>query len=198
MAEDNNKNKLLECALELFADKGYDGVSINTIVETAELSKPTLYYYFGNKAGLFRELLELYYGQLETLLKQACRYNPKPGSYEEDVKPVLINIAKAYIGFARNNPTFYRILMALHFVPQTSTAAEISDTYHMVQYELVEEVFQQFAGVHRNIRGKERLSALSFVSNINALIAFWYRGSGSLDDDTVEQLVKQFMHGIFS
>lgn len=197
MTEDN-KSKLLECALELFADKGYDGAGINAIVEMAELSKPTLYYYFGSKAGLFEELLSIYYGQFEDLLKNVCRYYPRPNLYEDDVKPVLINIAKVYIRFAQNNPVFYRIMMALHFVPQTSTAAQISEKYHKVQYDLVEEVFQQFAEVHKNLRGGVRLSALNFISAINAQIAFWYRGYGYLDDDTVNQLVKQFMHGIFS
>lgn len=197
MTEENNKVKILECALELFADKGYDGVGISAIVETAELSKPTLYYYFGSKAGLFKEILYVYYGQLEALLKKVCIYHANPSSYENDVKPVLINIAKAYINFARNNSVFYRMMMALHFVPQNSTAAEISEEYHTVQYEMIEEVFQQFANVHKNLRGKARLSALSFISAINAQIAFWYRGYSPLDDETVTQLVKQFMHGIF-
>ncbi len=198
MTDENNKDKILQCALELFADKGYDGVGINAILEDAELSKPTLYYYFGSKAGLFKSILSLYYGQLEDVLVEVCRYYPHPESYEDDVKPVLINIAKTYIDFARNNPVFYRMMMALHFVPQTSTAAKISDEYHKIQYELVEEVFQQIANVHTNLQGKTRLSALSFVSNINAQIAFWFRGYSSLDDDRVKQLVKQFMHGIFS
>jgi AcrR family transcriptional regulator len=198
MTEDNNRQKIIECALELFADKGYDGVGINAILEMAELSKPTLYYYFGSKAGLFKSILHVYYEQLDETLLKVCRYYPNPNSYEDDVKPVLINIAQTYINFAQNNPTFYRMMMALHFVPQTSKAAEISEKFHMVQYELIEEVFQQFAVVHNNLRGKSRLSALSFVSAINAQIAFWLRGYCVLDDNTVRQLVKQFMHGIFS
>jgi TetR/AcrR family transcriptional regulator len=198
MDEDNNKAKILECALELFADKGYDGVGINAICEEAELSKPTLYYYFGSKAGLFGSILYVYYGKLEDVLRKVCVYHANPESYEEDVKPVLINIAKTYINFAKNNQTFYRMMMALHFVPQNSTAAEISDKYHKIQYEYVEEIFQQFANVHENLRGKARLSALSFISAINAQIAFWLRGYSPLDDHTVESLVKQFMHGIFS
>lgn len=198
MTDENNRDRILQCALELFAEKGYDGVGINAILEDAGLSKPTLYYYFGSKAGLFDSLLKLYYGKLEAVLQKACLYNAHPDSYEDDVKPVLINIAKAYIDFARNNSTFYRMMMALHFVPQTSTAAKLSDKYHMIQYEWVEEVFQQIATAHKNLRGRARLSALSFISNINAQIAFWFRGYHSLDDDTVKQLVKQFMHGIFS
>jgi TetR/AcrR family transcriptional regulator len=196
--EENNKSRLLQCALDLFADKGYDGVGISAICEEAELSKPTLYYYFGSKAGLFRELLSVYYGQLETVLKKVCIYNANPENYEDDVKPVLINIAKAYINFARNNQTFYRMMMALHFIPQTSTAAKISDKYHMVQYEWVEEVFQQIAAVHKNMHGKARLLALTFISAINAQIGFSLRGYAALNDNTVQQLVKQFMHGIFS
>ncbi len=60
----------------------------------------------------------------------------------------------------------------------------------MIQYEWIEEVFQQIATAHKNLRGRARLSALSFISNINAQIAFWFRGYHSLDDDIVNEIQK--------
>ena len=50
------KAKLLLVALTHFASKGYDGVQVKEVAEEAGVSKPTLYYHFGSKEGLFRQL----------------------------------------------------------------------------------------------------------------------------------------------
>ena len=44
-----NKERILECALELFYAKGYDAVGVQEIAERSGITKPTLYYYFGSK-----------------------------------------------------------------------------------------------------------------------------------------------------
>ena len=49
---------LLAAATALFAQKGYAGTSVREIVERAGVTKPVLYYYFENKEGLFRAILE--------------------------------------------------------------------------------------------------------------------------------------------
>jgi len=49
---------LLECAAEEFAEKGFDAASLNRILERAQMSKSSLYYYFDDKADLFASLLE--------------------------------------------------------------------------------------------------------------------------------------------
>jgi len=48
--------RLLLSALSHFAAKGYDGVQVKEVAEDAGVSKPTLYYHFGSKEGLFRQL----------------------------------------------------------------------------------------------------------------------------------------------
>ena len=54
----NNKAKIFMAAALLFAEKGYNGVSMREISETTGLSKPTIYYYFGNKEGIYTALVE--------------------------------------------------------------------------------------------------------------------------------------------
>ena len=56
--EVNSRERLLETATELFAEKGYAGASVREIVEKAGVSKPVLYYYFKSKEGLFYAILE--------------------------------------------------------------------------------------------------------------------------------------------
>ncbi|MGD9300765.1 MAG: TetR/AcrR family transcriptional regulator [Desulfobacterales bacterium] len=56
--EPNARQRLLETATELFAEKGYAGTSVREIVDRAGVSKPVLYYYFKSKEGLFYAILE--------------------------------------------------------------------------------------------------------------------------------------------
>ena len=51
-----NREKILESALDLFFTKGYDAVGVEEIAERAGITKPTLYHYFGSKYGLRRRL----------------------------------------------------------------------------------------------------------------------------------------------
>jgi AcrR family transcriptional regulator len=54
----NARERLLETAAQLFAEKGYAETYVREIVEKAGVSKPVLYYYFQSKEGLFHAILE--------------------------------------------------------------------------------------------------------------------------------------------
>jgi len=56
--EPTARQRLLETATELFAERGYAGTSVREIVGRAGVSKPVLYYYFKNKEGLYYAILE--------------------------------------------------------------------------------------------------------------------------------------------
>ena len=56
--EPDRQQKLFAAAAEEFADHGYDGASLNRILEKSEMSKSSLYYYFDDKADLFSTLIE--------------------------------------------------------------------------------------------------------------------------------------------
>lgn len=55
--EDTKTNIFLNAA-RLFAEKGYNGVSMREISERSKVSKPTIYYYFGSKEGIYKKLLD--------------------------------------------------------------------------------------------------------------------------------------------
>lgn len=60
------RQNIIRAARALFADKGYSGTTVDEIVVKAKITKPMLYYYFGNKEGLFAAVLEdVYAGMRE-------------------------------------------------------------------------------------------------------------------------------------
>lgn len=51
--DEATREGLLEAAAREFASRGFDGASLNRIIETAGISKGGFYYYFDDKADLF-------------------------------------------------------------------------------------------------------------------------------------------------
>lgn len=49
---EQSKNKLIECAAELFVQKGYNATGINDILSCAGLPKGSFYFHFANKKDL--------------------------------------------------------------------------------------------------------------------------------------------------
>lgn len=49
---------ILEEARQLFAARGFDGVSINDIATAAEVSKANIFHHFGSKQALYMEVLK--------------------------------------------------------------------------------------------------------------------------------------------
>lgn len=52
------KRKIFETAMELFAQKGYDGTSVEEITSVVGIAKGTLYYHFSSKEEIFNFLID--------------------------------------------------------------------------------------------------------------------------------------------
>lgn len=52
-----NKKAILDTAIGVFTEKGYDGASIAEIAKRAKLPKANVYYYFGSKEAIYRTII---------------------------------------------------------------------------------------------------------------------------------------------
>lgn len=197
MVEIDNKQKILKIALDLFSEKGFDSVGVQLLADMSGITKPTLYYYFGNKDGVFKELLKSDYDKLNSLLMQ-IKYVPKVQSYFEDVYPVLVKVVRTYFDFAQKNEKFYRMAMLAMFSPPTSKTNEIAKILNNSQYNIITKLFLDISKAHPNMKGKEKRLCWTFIGMINTYIGLWYNNEEKLTQKTVEDAVYQFMHGIFS
>lgn len=63
MARDERKSKtrrlILDAALELFARRGFQGASVKAIAQRANVGHGTVFWHFGDKAGLYAQVVEL-------------------------------------------------------------------------------------------------------------------------------------------
>ena len=54
------RERVLDVAERLFAQKGFDAASIRDIAKKAGVNKSLVHYYFENKLDMFNQLAELY------------------------------------------------------------------------------------------------------------------------------------------
>ena len=60
----NAKNRIVEIAFILFLKNGYQGVSLQDILDETGLSKGAIYHHFKNKEAIYLEALETYFFKL--------------------------------------------------------------------------------------------------------------------------------------
>ncbi|MFH0963810.1 MAG: helix-turn-helix domain-containing protein [Planctomycetota bacterium] len=70
------RERILDAAIDLFSTKGFDAASVREIVSRAGVSKPTLYYYFRNKATLAQELLTATSAEFREAILESAHEDP--------------------------------------------------------------------------------------------------------------------------
>ena len=190
----DNKQLIMEAALELFYHKGYDAVGIQEIVEKAGITKPTLYYYFGSKYGLLENLLNTQFEEFRARLVKAA-------VYKGDLPMTLYHLASAFIDYAISHKKTYMLMMALFY------SAKDNDAYRAVKpllsefYHIIVDVFEQAEGQLGNMRGRQRQFAIGFIGILSHYILVVCDQTEMeiiVSDDTKRSLVHQFMYGIYS
>lgn len=96
--------QVITVASDLFAERGYSATSVREVVERAGCTKPTLYYYFGNKERLFIEVLREQTGAFTAVVEAELA---KPGSVRDRFRRAL----EAMCAYLAANPTTHRLLM---------------------------------------------------------------------------------------
>lgn len=95
------KRLILEKALALFTDKGYEGASMDDIAKAVGIRKASLYAHFDGKerifSAIFEDILEEYKRTIDELT----------GSREEAPLERLEHIFLSFIGYCHNNRKMY-------------------------------------------------------------------------------------------
>ena len=65
MKQEDTRERILEQALELFSEKGYDSVSVGEIARAVGIKAPSLYNHFPSKQAIFDAIVESTAAQYE-------------------------------------------------------------------------------------------------------------------------------------
>lgn len=100
----DKKQHILEHALELFAEKGFEGTSIRDLAARADVNVAMVNYYFGSKEKLFEQLVAHKAAYARVALEELAN-NPNYSEIEK-VDMIIDNHIKKLFG----NRKFHRVL----------------------------------------------------------------------------------------
>ena len=114
------REEILKVALSVLAERGYRGASMREVAVRSQASKETLYAWFGNKRGLFEELVRWQAESVDAVIAPNLeRAGDDPSEvlhgFVLELQRLLLGdrsvvINRAAISEATSDPTFARIL----------------------------------------------------------------------------------------
>jgi AcrR family transcriptional regulator len=182
-------DRILQGALELFSEKGYEATSVREICEIARITKPTLYHFYGSKEGVYRALVD---GALDDFSRAVTRAMQAPGSAVDR----LHRVGRAYFERGRARRDLCRFIFGLVHNPATSAPrTDFPRFYDEVVAQIAAEVE---AGVARGefVAGRTDLRMLILMGALGeALCGYLIVGKPQLSPALADALIDAVVAG---
>ena len=189
--DSTTRQQVLQAALKKFADCGYEGTSVQDIVEAAKVTKPTLYYYFDNKVELYQALVDYAHDERFRLMQAATERG-------RTVADKLVEILTALFEFLQNNRELMRIAFATAFAAPGELPAEVRYLDKCARnFELIHNLIKrgQAAG-ELDGRFDSKELAFGIYGQLNIyLMAHLLMPDCKLNRQTAERIVELFLAG---
>lgn len=124
------RTRMLASAMKLFNRKGYASTTVREIVAQAGVTKPVLYYYFGNKEGIYKELMEPPFVKFEALLSEF-------ENVEGPAKKLIMDLLDRLFVLVVEHTEVARIMYSIYYGPPQGAPFIDFDAHHMRLQETV-------------------------------------------------------------
>jgi TetR/AcrR family transcriptional regulator len=188
----NTESRLLECALTIFAEKGYSATSVRQIIDAAGVTQPTLYYYCNDKADLFQRLVRQKYEeshqQLDAVLQQI-----------DGCEARLRTLVRRSFEYCVADPRIPRLMFQTYFGPPIEGIAEFLDELTATRFALVTRLMRDGVKSGELKRADSEFLALSFCNLMDQPINLFARKPQPkryLTPQLADAIVELFLHGV--
>lgn len=169
--------RLLGAATRLFADRGYEGTSVQEVVVAAGVTKGAMYHYFGSKDDL---LYEIYARVLRMQTEHLRRIAAREAPVAERVHAAAADVIVTSVANLDDTVIFFRSMHQLSEEKQRAVRAE-RRSYHEGFRDMVAQ--GQREGVFRDDVSAD-LVVSYFFGSVHHL-STWYHPGGALTGEDV-------------
>lgn len=164
---DGVRRDILAVALSEFVENGLSGARVDEIAAKTSTSKRMIYYYFGDKEGLYRAVLEAAYARIRNFERSLDLAALPP-------REAIAALAGFTFDYHADNPDFVRLVMVenIHHARHLESSAKIGEL-NLSAIDMIAEIYRRGIdeGVFRDgldpIDIHLTISALSFYNVSN-------------------------------
>ena len=184
------RERILNEACRLFAEKGFSATSIRDISKAAGATNPMIYYYFGSKEALFLAVIEEANQAVEEGLGLLS-------AIDQPFEKLLVDVIMLYFELIMESPDTARLFLYLQYGPERFRFEEALRDIHEDSKAIWTELLSRAAA-----RGEVRLvdadlAMLQIFGLIHMPMLMFLSGEDiSLGEQTARKLVRQLMDGI--
>lgn len=177
--------RILEAADKLFCERGYDGVSMRDVAQSAKANKALVFYYFSSKADLFERVLERYY-------RAHIRALTEGYEGEGTLRERLHRMIDAYLDFIaehRRYPMLVQQLVAGQNVPHELIERNLAPLFRWTEQVLSEVTPEQGPLAARHFYVTFSGMVINYFTYAPVLASMWDR-----DPESEEALAERREH----
>lgn len=183
------KDDILDIAMKLFLERGYSATSTSDICAAADISKPTLYYYFQNKRHLF------FACHMRSIEKVLIPYLEKAGAIK-DPKGRLAYMIREFTRMICLNPDL-KVLIHETMSMRDKYFEEIREGWKR-HYLLLRDTIREIQNAKKSSSNLDPSRAALLLLGMITWITFWfdYRRQEEVDD-IAESTRRMAFYGLF-
>jgi len=182
--QEHMRESLLQTAVEMFSEKGFSGTSIRDIARENSVSLSNIYYYFSNKEGLWREIMNRSVRSLPGRLRAAIAQVDTPRA---QLDALIREHLRAAVEHQRE------LLMLL------TEQGQLGEDSTRETLDIQREVLEIYTGVMEALAaddalhtGHIRVAVFNILGVVNWHLR-WYRVDGSMSVEVLHQEITDFI-----
>ncbi|NIH78556.1 AcrR family transcriptional regulator [Amycolatopsis viridis] len=179
------RQQLLDVARKLFAEKGFDGTSIEEIAQRANVSKPVVYEHFGGKEGIYAVVVDR---ETQSLLDRMV--STLHGGHP---RAMLEQAASALLAYVEESRDGFRILV------RDSPVASASGTFSTLLNDIAMQV-EHILARQFDARGYDDKLAPLYAQALVGMVAlsgqWWLDARRPKRDEVAAHLVNLAWNGL--
>ena len=144
----STRDKIMDVALNMFSERGYEAVSIRDICGEVGIKESTLYYHFKNKKDILDSLVEKFRSHIDGLLSHVDEITEKPAKKGKKSDDISLQMVDSYMIDSYLFDPFCNLMLRLMMIEQFHNE-EIRELYEKTlftdPYEIQMNVFRKLA-----------------------------------------------------
>jgi AcrR family transcriptional regulator len=186
MTGKERREQLLDIARRLFAERGFEGTSIEEIAARADVSKPVVYEHFGGKEGLYAVVVDR---EVERFIAMATRLLAGKDNTTEKFEVAAVELLR----YIEDNSDGFRILV------RDSNPSSGSGTFASLISDIASQVEYILGDVLKE-RGYDPKLAPMYAQMLVGMVAFtgqWWLDARKPElEEVAAHLVNLAWHGL--